>query len=898
MRLWVALLGFVTGALLGCRRPAPAGRSLTGEPPDRVLELRLALARDPEDGSSHLALAELLERRGQPRAAIRHYEQARRHGRLAPADRRTLARLLLARGRRRLALGDPDAAGDLDAARGLDRALVVPAVERGEACFLAAAAVLRRDRRDRAARRWLECGRALRPGDPRGALLAPASAPLPDLARSVIWLLRAGARRAALDGARWYVQRGGRERSVLDGWVALEQWWGGVAVVERLRPRPRELGLSACLSTLDPDEPACVAELPLLARDADRALRLWWRAERLHWRATDPRSLESWTLVALRAWLQGEAPSLAAAVSRRVDLAALAATPEALAGAGAARATLLRAGGRLAAAHGALATALATRQESGADVARAALLWAEAALQGRGDEVVDWMEEVLAAAGPEPLAWLVAITAARAAAVLDGSSRLARQAGPFLARAAPALRDRFLRQHGELGPWLLYGAAGTAGRRPGALTHWHRATGAVPGGRRALLVRWQDWLPGAQAAFAALLAAGDAPAPAAVDAGRIAAELDLPAGAGVELADIARLYLHDPALAERRARDFVDGALLAMERAPAVAELLARLGDPGRAERFWQLAFAEHPAVPWLRYARGRAELAAGHHAAADIHFLRAAAASGDPGATSAAAAVEYLRRGAWLWALACGKRAAELSGRGLRQLPHTVLVEAMRALGRSAGADAALAELLAEVPPRFRDAARAELLTAHRGPVPPALRGPGWRGTRDALLAALHRGAPVPDWAAAYDPGDGELAAALLDRGAPSGAVSATTDLARGLRAAQAWSGGRPQLHQLFLRRVAPGPESETEAPWQAVLAEQVALGLIAPAGPAAVALRGAADRLAAASREAALLRAQARSLEWRTLEPVVDGAGAPLWRDCLVLARGRDGELVCRPP
>ena len=96
------LLAVALVALCGCggHAPLPAGR----------LELRERLVRDPDDVRAYLALAELEEGAGRPSAALAALEEAqRRRSMLGPgltdADRARLGRLLLLRGRARLARG-------------------------------------------------------------------------------------------------------------------------------------------------------------------------------------------------------------------------------------------------------------------------------------------------------------------------------------------------------------------------------------------------------------------------------------------------------------------------------------------------------------------------------------------------------------------------------------------------------------------------------------------------------------------------------------------------------------------------------------------------------------------------------------------------------------------------
>jgi len=213
---------------------APTAHTADAPPPGadlaRPIEaLRIRLAADPGDPGLNLALAQALDRAGQPGGAVRHYEEVLRHRRLADADRGALARLYLERARARLAVGDGDAWRDLDRAAG-QGGRVSGELER-EALFAGALAALRHaDRPGREAARGLMERAGL--GDVRLAMLDPERAPLPAVAAAGAWLADGGARRVALEVYEVYVARGGRAPEHARRYLALHRWWYG----DRERP--------------------------------------------------------------------------------------------------------------------------------------------------------------------------------------------------------------------------------------------------------------------------------------------------------------------------------------------------------------------------------------------------------------------------------------------------------------------------------------------------------------------------------------------------------------------------------------------------------------------------------------------------------------------------------------
>ncbi len=677
---WIAACGGVA--------PSSGGAGLDR----RIADLRLRIAGDPRDPQLHAALARALLRAGQPGGAIRHFEEARRRDDLAAGDARALAALYLERGRARMALGDGAAWRDLEAASRLGETRGAALMR--ESYFAGALAELRRGDGPgrRAALGLLARAERLAPRDARLAARAPAAADLADVGAAGAWLADGGARRAALETYAAYVARGGRGADHLRRYLALHRWWYG----DRERPSPALLDeltaekFDLCGLAREPAELGCAGSLVGAAdNDPAAAEQIRQLAAVRGWRSADPGTAGAWALVALRAWLDGRVGSWEAELAARVDLAALLATEVGRASvAPHARATLLRVAGHEQDARAALDRAM----EGAARLApeTRALLVAEAAAQRRGGAI-----EALLHAGPaSPTAWRAALAFARAAE--PGGAREA-----ALCDAAPvAIAAEHLRRSGELGA--------LAARFPSrdalyALARWYDALRSSPDprlarGLEALETRWRRLAAGAAlpTALPSALRLG------VVDPHRIApvtahgARDRRSAAVADGLGRVARAYLRDPALADRLAAELADGAVAMGERGPLLVELFARLGDPARAWQWAERTSASSPDhAPYL-LAAGLAAVATGDSPRADVFFVRAAAASGDAGATSLTAARGFLAAGRALPALTAARRAHDLTAPG--EPEHAAAIELAAAsldlLGRAADATALRARL------------------------------------------------------------------------------------------------------------------------------------------------------------------------------------------------------------
>ena len=149
-------------------------------------------------------------------------------------------------------------------------------------------------------------------------------------------------------------------------------------------------------------------------------------------------------------------------------------------------------------------------------------------------------------------------------------------------------------------------------------------------------------------------------------------------------------------MADRMAEDFADGAIALGERVPGLIEMYRGLGDPARAWRWAERLLESSPRhAPYLQVA-GEVSAAAGDPARAEVFFVEAAAASGDAGASSIAAARAYLAVRQPLSAVTAARRAIQLTGPGTAEHAEAIELAAtgLEAIGRKDDA----AELRARV--------------------------------------------------------------------------------------------------------------------------------------------------------------------------------------------------------
>lgn len=158
------------------------------------------------------------------------------------------------------------------------------------------------------------------------------------------------------------------------------------------------------------------------------------------------------------------------------------------------------------------------------------------------------------------------------------------------------------------------------------------------------------------------------------------------------LEQVARAHRRDPAIGERIARDLVASSIDTASAHAALGALYDALGDPGRARSEWQAAVDGSPEPV---YVRGLAEATArgGDGAAAQVFAIRAAAAWGDPATVWVSVARALESRQLHVDALQAARSALELAGPDMRGAALDVAIEASRALGRTAQADALAAQ-------------------------------------------------------------------------------------------------------------------------------------------------------------------------------------------------------------
>jgi hypothetical protein len=586
-----------------------------------IASLRFRVASEPADGRAHASLARLELRAGRPGAALRHFEIARTYRVLAAADRPALANLYAQRLEARVAAGDGHAYEDARAAMALG-ASVAPGL-RAEARFLAALHGFRNGHQWGLAEAATHLARAaaLAPGDPRLASRDAQGAALPDLAVSALWLYRGGALRAAKDLLDVYVARGGRDPEVLGAFVAVRAWWGNA-------DGKHDLGLDVRRAIAAQGVSLC----PLARGEGELgcAGTLWDVA-----RGDD----ETAALVRARAhalgWRTAE-PGAAAAwtlLGLRGWLAGEASWEE-----------LVRA--RMD------ADALARSSQLPAHVAATVLRVA-----GQGEQAARKLDEALEQArdtidkdalDPGVRALLVAEVAqqGRDAEIIDPLL----DSGPVpVPVPGPVSGDDGRAPALELAMWRV------AVVHARALGHGERV--------RALLER----APSKRARRAVQVHIGDLalwPEHAA-------------------LWRIGRAYLDDPALADRHAGDFVDGAVYMGERAPLVAALFASLDATARAQQWWERMAARHPHDPQVQFELGAAVAQTADATRAQVHFMAAAAASGDAGKTNLRAARVLLYNDHALEAVAAARRALALTAPEHREPVLRLIVDALTRLGR-----------------------------------------------------------------------------------------------------------------------------------------------------------------------------------------------------------------------
>lgn len=701
----VCTLALVTAALMtwGCRRavkPAtpPSADADLGAAIDK---LRFRIAGSPRDLSARLGLARLELRAERPGAALRHYLFVADAASLGREDRTALAELLVTRAEARVALGDGHARDDLQRASSLDPEVSIGGELRHEAAAASILAALR-SMESQPARAALD---DLAPEDPRRAFADPDRAALPALAEAASWAWDGGARRAALALLERYRERGGDEPTALRRYAAARAWWHGPEGLDYLaRNQLAARGIELCAIATRVDEHGCA--LDAAAAEPAAALELGRRARALEWRSADV----AWVRIALAGWAAGEHPGWLTEVAARA-VPALVEIDVTQAGA----ATMTRLRGHRTGADDLLRAQLGNVDRwSPAD---RAVLIAEAALAGREDDI-----DALLAAGTVDDGWIAALRAADAS---NDPSRVRM----LLGGAPAAVRERYLRDRGAV-----IALQTRADRQRAA--------------RWLAIVEQLGYAPAAHRLANALGA--ELPPPAGPPLGSVA----LPGEPALDA--LARAYERDPSMADRLAGDYADGAPAIGQRGPAIAALFARLGDPARALDWWEAVARSSPHDP--RYQLGLAEAAAraGDPTRAMVHTTRAAARSGDAGATYRRVTRILLAQGAPADAMLAARSALSLSAPAERVEVLALVERAAEQLGRAdeaaaaRAARAALVRAAPDEPLRDGDGDVVALAAAIAATVP--LEGAWAPGRVEQLTAA-----------AAWNPFDFEVRRRLL---------------------------------------------------------------------------------------------------------------------------------------
>jgi hypothetical protein len=624
-----------------------------------------AVESDPSDGGARLSLARLAASAGRPGEALRQYEAALSLG--ESAARAPLAALYAARGRARAALGQRSRWRDLERAVALDP-------ER--------AAALESERRaarlDAGLFRWAR-------GDLEGAHALWAGAPGPhpsavervmaDPERAPLVLVGAiGARAYQIAGAAaaWplldaYARRHGDDSRVAEVIAAAHRQLDAGAPAPGWRAAPGESGVVALDAAL-----AWTGSAPLAGETVAEVVAL-----------------------AARAWLHGErdAPvdgALVAWVSRAITPAQLGELPRW------ARAPVARLLGDARAAHEAHAAG------PGEFPIEAAALVA-----------LEWPEQHAAppneARGADARTrWLAAATLAHrggdAAAEARALAALAGDAGAWTALAArgdlPALawrrgvdRSRFAAAEGV--------ARATAER---GLVRWRGLVAKLDGGADAAASIVGDGLD-AQAYGQVTAAATDADDEPALLAPPHGCD-DTPAErAG--LAEVVRSSRADAAEGARRARAWLDGALVPSCRGLPLVGFYLDAADPARARRLADELLALEPGdAEALAYAIAAAAVQKDGQAAR-LYLEQAEYWSVARGTPSLAAAARFVSEGLPVEAIGSARQALALADGATRFAAYEMLCVSSLAAGRTDDAAHALATYLAELPEDRRDQAR-----------------------------------------------------------------------------------------------------------------------------------------------------------------------------------------------
>lgn len=231
-------------------------------------------------------------------------------------------------------------------------------------------------------------------------------------------------------------------------------------------------------------------------------------------------------------------------------------------------------------------------------------------------------------------------------------------------------------------------------------------------------------------------------------------------GASVDpqLFAIAGAYFYEPALADRKAREYVEGHVYVGRRAPAVAVLFAALGDEARSIYWWERAVDLSPRHSGHLFELACAAARMGDLPRARVHFTATSVDSGDAGAAAARAGRWLIRLGHDLEAIHLAKIALSVTAPAERAALVRSTSAAMERLGRTREA-VLLSNTLPARRHRVSGGYRSGATLRDATDVEAALEWAGrkagaGREGRDAMAVAL-----------AWNPGAERLQSALLSR-------------------------------------------------------------------------------------------------------------------------------------
>ncbi|HEX4454408.1 MAG TPA: hypothetical protein VH143_26285 [Kofleriaceae bacterium] len=319
-------------ALAGCgvRAPKPidvAHLLATRGPIEAHRDLEIRILADPRDIQARLAVAALDDQLGRPAEAIDELDEVEKQGgvlgvRWRDADRARLARLLVARGRARLARGSAAALDDFERALGvgarIESSAAPAAIAPVELVGARAAAALAKLRHVDAGlraegRRELAAIATQSGADPSWRGAAPAGSAI-ERAAFAEWLWAHGARREAYEQlVAWHAAAGPQSSAgARAAYLRALAWWSPIWSGESPAPSDAELvGPERCRF-------GCRARDALGDDEAERALL----GSPLGARVTDPADAAAWAAIALRGALRGSG-SWSQQLAARVDLGTL-----------------------------------------------------------------------------------------------------------------------------------------------------------------------------------------------------------------------------------------------------------------------------------------------------------------------------------------------------------------------------------------------------------------------------------------------------------------------------------------------------------------------------------------------------------------------------------------------